>query len=122
MKKIHLAAVLAIVCTVASGEEGSCDLINVETSHTARLIRDHEKAILMLNPNSVNMISVTMWCGGSTCVNLENEELGDGKLIIHGPVHKLDPATENVGGATYSMWFYDEMLSSVEEIELTCVD
>lgn len=122
MKKIYLAVVLAIVCTVASGEEVSCDLVG--DRDIFRFIRENEKAILIFNPNSADLLSVPMWCGGNTCVSLEdeNEDSFDaGKLIIHGPVLKYDPATENVGGPTYSIWHYDEM-TSIEGMEVTCVD
>ena len=121
MRKIYLAVVLAIVCTIASGQEVSCDLVG--DRDTFRFIRENEEAILIFNPNSVDLLSVPMWCGGNTCVSLEDEDedrFDAGKLIIHGPVLKYDSATENVGGPTYSIWHYE--MTSNEGIEVTCVD
>lgn len=116
---MYLATLFAVVSTVASGGEVSCDLVG--GADTYRLIREDEKAILIFNPNSVDLISVPMWCGGNTCVNLEDEDGFDsGKLMITGPVLKYDTEAQNVGEPTYSIWL--KGTSKIEEIEVTCTE
>ena len=114
MKHIHLAAVLVIVSTVASGKDVSCDLVG--DSQTFRFIRENAKAILISNPNSVNLLPVSMWCGGTTCVSLEGEgPYNDGRLIINGPARTYDLVTQGLGRPTYSIWLRG--VSDVEEVE-----
>ena len=121
MKHIYVAALLAMVSTVASGENVSCDLVG--GGNTFSFIRENAKAILIINPNSVDLLSVPMWCGGTTCVSLENEDEGrfnDGKLIINGPAMTYDPETENFEEPTYSIWLRE--LSGVERIDVRCAE
>jgi hypothetical protein len=116
---MYLATLFAVVSTVASGGEVSCDLVADEDTY--RLIRDNDQAILILNPNSVDLISVPMWCGGSTCVNLEEEDGFDaGKLMIIGPTLKYDTEAQKVGEPTYSIWL--NWASGVEGIEVSCTE
>lgn len=119
MKRIYLATLFAIVSTVASGGEVSCDLVADEDTY--RLIRETDKAILIQNPNSVDLISVPMWCGGNTCVNLEGGDGFDaGKLMIIGPTLKYDTEAQEVGEPTYSIWL--NWASGVEGIEVSCTE
>ena len=118
MKRLYLATLFAVVSTVASGDAG-CDLDG--DGDTYRLIRENDKAVLIVNPNSVDLISVPMWCGGDTCVNLEEEaDFDAGKLIITGPTQMYDAASEVLGEPTYWIWMNKSL--KVEEIELSCAE
>ena len=122
MKHIHLAAVLIIVSTVASGKDVSCDLVG--DKETFSFIRENAKAILIRNPNSVDLLSVPMWCGGTTCVSLEGEgRYNDGRLIINGPAQTYDLITQSLGKPTYSIWVRGVSdVEDVERIDVSCAE
>ena len=124
MKNIYVAAVLAIVSTVASGEDISCDLVG--DKDTFSFIRENAKAILIINPNSVDLLSVPMWCGGNTCVSLEDKDedrFGDGKLIIEGPIRIYDIEKEDFREPTYSIWLRGMSdVEDVERIDVNCAE
>jgi hypothetical protein len=106
MKKMYLAAAIAMFSTVLSAEEMYCDLVDEGGKHVPiRLIRSGTQAVLLLDPDTVNAQSGRMWCGGSSCVNLDM--FGDveaGQMLLIGPTLHFDVEGNVLGEPIYEYW------------------